>query len=107
MAENIAPVIIGATYSEARIDVIFDEEQGPEPYCPYCNKAIIPTWEHLAWDCERLGTGGDTRKPCDPLLARMCWPSLPDGYEWRDRDARQLKTVAIHLADIYRQIKAL
>eukprot|EP00969_Alexandrium_andersonii_P240344 10609917-Alexandrium_andersonii.AAC.1 len=37
----------------------------------------------------------------------MCWPSLPENHEWRAADARQLKAVAFHLADIYTQAKAL
>jgi hypothetical protein len=44
--------------------------------CEDCRQAIVPSWEHIAWDCAgQLFAEGRPRRPGSSLARRLGWPT--------------------------------
>ncbi|CAE7224148.1 unnamed protein product [Symbiodinium natans] len=86
-------VMHGAALSTAVYGVIRDGFAPPR--CEWCMQWVVPSWEHLVWNCAFFSRGRPPR-PALPLRGRLGWP-------WRTV-TRQARSVLDFMAGVRKQL---
>lgn len=53
-------------------------------FCHWCQSSLVPSWDHLCWQCSFFRATRPAAAPQDLLQRRLAWPSLREGSIYND-----------------------